>query len=156
MSLHLPAMYEKHGPLACFVHERKHKLVKRFCSDQLSKRRPEKALMLQLIAQHQFDLQHLCLEVGLIDPVEASASVVETVQNLRPGTKCVVSSTRASSTDWGTRVRGDMVLLGLEHGHAFGHVFFPHRLRCRHPLCEWAAGLACAARADLSGFFRAH
>ena len=89
--------------------------------------------MLQRIAQHQFDLQHLYLEVGLIDPVEASASVVETVQRLRPGTQFVVSSTRASSTDWGTRVRGDMVLLGLEHGHALGHVFFSRSIAMQAP-----------------------
>ena len=123
MAAHLPEMFEKFGPLACFVHERKHKTVKKFSKDHLSKRCTEKALMTQLIAQHSHDIQTFSFCVGLHDPISASNKLLETLKELRPGTQTARSSTSAYNEN-GVVWRGDIVLLGTAHNHSAGQVWF--------------------------------
>ena len=124
MALHLPDMAQRFGPLNCFVHERKHKLTKRFCKDHVCKKRPEKALMLQLVAQHFYDMQDWCLTVGLQDAKPADKSLVEVIHRLRPGTHTVFASIKATSKEWGLTARGDFVLMGPDRQHSIGHVYF--------------------------------
>ena len=124
MSTHLPEQYSKFGGIACFVHERKHKTVKKFSKDQHGKARIEKNLMMQLIAQHQHDLEFFVVGSGLEDPVPATQKLVDVIQQMRVGTHAVFSSTKASSSEWGPMCRGEMVLMGAAYGHSVGHVFF--------------------------------
>ena len=52
-SLHLPGMMAMHqGLLNCFMHERKHKTVKRWLKDRLNPQSYEKGVVLQLTIQH--------------------------------------------------------------------------------------------------------
>ena len=124
MAMHLPDMFRRFGPLSCFVHERKHKLVKRFCKDHVCKKRPEKSLMLQLIAQHSHDLSEFCVSAQLISPVAANKKLLEVIRHLRPETKDAFSSITAANKDWGLVGRGDVALMGPEYGHSIGIVYF--------------------------------
>ena len=123
MATHLPDMYHKFGLLSCFVHERKHKTVNRFTHGHVCMRRPEKALMLQLVAQHRHDLKHFCFATGLHEPVVASKKLIDTLKHLRPETQSALSSTKAYH-DNNSFDRGDIVLMGVESGHAAVQVWF--------------------------------
>ena len=123
MATHLPDMFIKFGLLSCFVHERKHKVVKRFSHDHKCLKRPEKALMLQLVAQHRHDLKHFCFATGLHDPIVASKKLVETLQHLRPETQTAVSSIKAFHNN-NSFNRGDIVLMGAANGHSAVQVWF--------------------------------
>ena len=124
MATHLPDMYLKFGVLSCFVHERKHKVVKRFSHDHKCMKRPEKALMLQLVAQHRYDLKHYSFATaGLHEPIAASKKLVETLVHLRPETQTAVSSTRAFHNNNAFH-RGDVVLMGVGSGHSAVQVWF--------------------------------
>eukprot|EP00959_Pyramimonas_sp_CCMP1952_P138540 2899553-Pyramimonas_sp.AAC.1 len=59
MAVHLAGLFERHGALSRFVQERKHKHVTIFAKDHLCKARPEKAVMIQLTAQHMHDRQNI-------------------------------------------------------------------------------------------------
>ena len=123
MSIHLGDMFEKHGALSCFVQERKHKHVKRFAKDHLCKKRPEKALMIQMTAQHAHDLKDLTISHGLESATAATKKLMEALQQLRPGTHSAVSSIVAHS-QFGQIKRGDIVLMGADRDHVAVQVWF--------------------------------
>ena len=123
MATHLAAMFEKHGSLSCFVQERKHKFVKRFAKDHMSKKGPEKALMVQLTAQHAHDLKTMRVSTGLVDPTKATQKLLNALTRMCPGTQTAVSSIEAN-TDYGRIRRGDIVLLGSGGMHAAVQVWF--------------------------------
>lgn len=123
MATHLPDMYQKFGLLSCFVHERKHKVVKRFTHDHICLRRPEKALMLQLIAQHRHDLNLFSVATVLQDPISASKKLLECLTHLRPQTQSAVSSTTAFN-NMNSFSRGDIVLMGCDTGHSAVQIWF--------------------------------
>ena len=127
MAIHLADMFERHGALSCFVQERKHKCVKRFAKDHLCKKRPEKAVMIQLTAQHTHDIQNirgLSLECEFECATAASKRLLSALQQLRPGTHAAVSTLEAHTEVGGTIRRGDILLMGTDRGHVAVQVWF--------------------------------
>eukprot|EP00959_Pyramimonas_sp_CCMP1952_P355242 7441053-Pyramimonas_sp.AAC.1 len=90
-------MYQKLGLLS-FVHERKHKVAKRFTHVHMCLRRPEKALMLELIAQHRHELNLFSVATALQDPISASKTSIGCLTHLRPQTQTAASSTKACNS----------------------------------------------------------
>lgn len=123
MATHLADMYFKFGPLNCFVHERKHKVCKKFAKDHLCMRTPEKSLMMQLTAQHSYDMEHFSISTTLVDPVAATKKLMGVLKELRPQTQSASSSLTAW-TKYGPIHRGDICLLGRAAGHAAVQVWF--------------------------------
>ena len=98
-------------------------MVKEFSHDHVCLRRPVKALMLQLVAQHRHDLNLLCVATALYEPISASKKLLETLQHLRPQTQSALSSTKAFN-DNNAFNRGDIVLMGCDTGHSAVQVWF--------------------------------
>jgi hypothetical protein len=58
-AMHLSGMLLRQGMLlSCFVHERKHKLVKRYANTAMNTQRLEMSIMREVMLQHIHDLQH--------------------------------------------------------------------------------------------------
>eukprot|EP00959_Pyramimonas_sp_CCMP1952_P085962 1798151-Pyramimonas_sp.AAC.1 len=98
MAVHLADMFERDGALSCYVQERKRKHVKGFAKDHLCKTRPEKAVMIQLTAQHMHDLQNirgLSLECEFECATAVSKRLLSALQRPRPGTHAAASTIEA-------------------------------------------------------------
>ena len=89
----------------------------------MSKKGPEKALMVQLTAQHAHDLKTMRVSTGLVDPTKATQKLLNALKRMCPGTQTAVSSIEAN-TDYGRIRRGDIVLLGSGGMHAAVQVWF--------------------------------
>ncbi|CAE7403075.1 unnamed protein product [Symbiodinium natans] len=80
MAIHLPKMLQHHTQLlSCWVHERRHKELKRFANQQMnSKTGTERSLMEEMLLCHREDLSENVLVhgVGLLDAKPAPAPVL--------------------------------------------------------------------------------
>ena len=126
MGMRVPDMWRRVGILlACWILERKHKLIKRFIQDQKNPKGYEMHLMRQLTAQHIHDWQNWRLTQGLIRPREAPATVLgalrEVLQSERPLT---IAMGAVLSQRGGQAWRGDVVLLDASRDYACGEVWF--------------------------------
>ena len=138
MSVHIPHMWQAFGGLLnCWVHERKHRQVKRFVLNKLHTHAYERGMMQSLIAQCLYDMQHVTLGLGLIEARSASKTLLETIRSMRPGIRHVQSSIQARIQQGSVVTRADVVLLGHEYAQAAGEVWF--HLECDAGL-ETASG----------------
>jgi len=130
MGLHIPEMMEKFGIfLACFVLERKHKLVKRFITGQLNPHGYEMHIMRELTAQHLADLKAFSRKYAqcLIEPTKAPRNVIDSLRMLRPflDERQLQVSMGVISNGSGAQVwRGDYVLLDGHFDYAAGEIYF--------------------------------
>ena len=136
MSTHLWRMVD--FLLGCWTHERKHRVAKRFVKNVHYDVSYERTLMLNLTLQHISDLKHFSIDVGLIDKKPGDADLLASVRDQQlPAVERVFSSVQAKLVSF-TLSRGDVVLLGAEHGYAAGDVW-------RFIECEPACGGPFAA-----------
>ena len=126
MAMHLPDMFQEFGVLlACWVLERKHRVIKRFVINQKNPAGYEMHLMRQLTAQHIADLRKLHLNIGLIDPKDQSASVQRALRE-RMGLDALAAQMSggvalgSGAEAW----RGDYVLLDESYNFAAGEIWF--------------------------------
>jgi hypothetical protein len=69
MATHLPRQLQCHGTLlSCFVHERRHKLVKRFISDRRTLQSFERGVMEEMTTKHCAELSESWAQSGLVAP----------------------------------------------------------------------------------------
>jgi hypothetical protein len=83
--MHLAMKLKDFGMLlTCWVHERKHRLIRRFCNDVLNTTFFERSVMGNVVCQHLYELgldTTFDYTVGLINPREASKLLRQTVCN---------------------------------------------------------------------------
>ena len=114
-ALHLAGMMQMHGVLlSCFMHERKHRTVKRFMKDWFNLASYEKGVLEELTLQHMHDMSDVWRGVGLMDITLAKKNVVEVIRQLQPNVREVRSALgyrdRHGTQCW----RGDFILYGEE------------------------------------------
>lgn len=124
--LHLAAQLERHGFLpACFVQERKHRMVKRGARGRHNSTAFDRGVLEEMTLQHLHDLQSPLTQEALRDTHDAPNRLKEALvrngdvradDTVLVGRQAVVSS-RAISV-------GDVALVSLEDGHGFGQVVF--------------------------------
>ena len=129
MALHIPGMFRQFGfLLACWVLERKHRMVKRFITDMKRLQGYEMHCMLEVTAQHLSDLRTWSprASASLIDPRNAPSNVRDAIRRLLPN---MVHHPRVSggamvNTRGSQCWRGDFALMDSSESHAAGDVFF--------------------------------
>ncbi len=125
MSMHIAAQFARAGLLlSCFVHERKHKVIKRSLKDHFNTQGYEFALMLELTSQCIHDLKSWSQDAGLIDPKEAPDSLKEALR-VAHGEAHGAMVSMGLRTSTGSQIwRGDTVLLSAGFGHCAADVWF--------------------------------
>ena len=126
MALHVGDMYMKFMVvLACFVHERRHRLVKRFIVDHKAQLGYERHLMEQMTAQHLHDWRDFVPRgCRLEEPTVADERVVAQLRTLAPVLPQYFVSVEAKTARGASLWRRDVVLLNEEMGYAAGEVWF--------------------------------
>ena len=130
MAAHIAEMWRRSGVLCnCLVHERKHKLVKRFVQNRTNSAGYENGLMMQMIAQTAHDLQlYFRTKSGLINPRSAGKKLVSAIQSMRPGSQVIDCSSQARLIGGALISRGDIVLLGRAYNFKVAQVWFHLRI----------------------------
>ena len=126
MALHVGDMYMQFMVvLACFVHERRHRLVKRFIVDHKAQQGYERHLMEQMTAQHLHDWHEFALRgCRLVEPTVADERVAVQLRTLTPVFPQYYVSPEAKTARGASLWRRDVVLLDGEMGYAAGEVWF--------------------------------
>ena len=127
--VHLSRHLHSFGMLpTCWVHERKHRVVKRFASDILNTVSYERSVLGEVTA-HQLESlagdSNLCEDVGLLDPKPAPPKMrllLETELEAS-GFECLTSR-EARVSAWATCCKGDVVLVKDEDRFCAGQVCF--------------------------------
>ena len=146
MSIHVATMFRRAGRLlSCWVHERKHRLVKRFVKDHLNTAGYERSLMLQLTAQHISDFGTWTHNTGLQHVQTATGEVLDALRATSPAIRNAEVSMCLASPTGAKYLRGDMVLLNEAWGGSAAEVWFhvqtddrpyPCTLAVLHPLAK--------------------
>jgi hypothetical protein len=83
--VHLPRHLQTFGCLpTCWVHERKHRVVKRYATDIQNDRTMERSVLGEVVSHNLRDINRLNLfnlSPGLVEPVEANSRIVEFLRN---------------------------------------------------------------------------
>ena len=123
MASHVPTMYERAGRLlSCWVHERKHRLIKHFVKDHHFTGGYERSLMLSITAQHISDFGSWGRTAGMQDMRPTPADELGTIQENCRSVRCAQINMRLTS---GAQfLRGDMVLIDEAWGGSAAEVWF--------------------------------
>ena len=82
---HLAGFLRWHGILlSCWVHERRHKILKRFANHHLNTTSLERGLMTEITAHHLRELQEPLLKAGLVSPKAPSKKLIAVMRGLYP------------------------------------------------------------------------
>lgn len=130
---HLPKSLKKFGfLLSCFVHERKHRMLKRYCNDVQNTAAFEQSVMGEITA-HQIhmlnSIETFRFEAGLINPKPAPpplARFLMTELSLAPGSD-IKSACESRFSRYETCRKGDVVLVrdnAVAHKFGAGQVWF--------------------------------
>ena len=126
--MHIPSQLQQFKFLvACFVHERKHKTVKRWAVQHLSKRAYERSLLEECTLAHLTELQEPLLKPFLQDPRIADARLVSALREGGFPAADSVLSARSVRVHSRLVVKGDVVLYcggGLRANVQAGEVYF--------------------------------
>ena len=113
--------------LSCFVHERKHRVVKRYANDVLNTNVFEHTVLSEMVCDHVSQLYNpdiFHFGVGLIDPRPAKGAQLTTLMNEFGGTTFMSSQT-AWFSDYARCTVGDVVLVkdggSFVAGQVWGH-----------------------------------
>ena len=118
LALHLAMQMEKHGCLLnCFVHERRHKELKRYANQQMSSQKgSEKGLLQEVFLTHieALDRDDLVPAVGLQAPREATKQLQECFcQHFSlPAAPGLMTSSSVTVPRWRLIKTDDVVLVG--------------------------------------------
>ena len=121
--LHLPHRLQELGMLlTCWVHERKHRMIRRFCNDIQNTAHFERSVMGAVVCQHLFELsskKNFNYSVGLVDP-RAAGTTLQTIvsDDLCAGRATdVQTALKVRVNAWAVVVNGDVVL--VKSGRSF-------------------------------------
>lgn len=136
MSLHLPEQLGQHGMLlSCFVHERRHKTIKRFLQDRQSLKGFEAGLVEEVTLHHLHDLGGPWLKVGLLEPSVPKGNLLKAMVALRPKAQEILASRRVAVRGT-TFCVGDVVLARSPEGEEFvGDLWLNVSLDGEHMSC---------------------
>ena len=116
--VHLPKHLAHFGALyTCFVHERKHKMAKRYADHICNTRSYEKSMLGEVLSHHLAELRGECLQftVALMKPKRAKAPLVTLLQQMLAPTPVDAAhcfcSTQARIHPAGACCRGDVILV---------------------------------------------
>ena len=105
--LHIPAQLEKFKILVqCYVHERKHKILKRWAAPMCPKKDNNRSLLEECTVAHLNSLQDPLLKPCLLEPVKASPNVVAALKEFG------FSSAGSALTGRTARVQGRAIQIG--------------------------------------------
>lgn len=140
--LHLPQQLEDHGTLQpCYVHERKHKVVKRWAVPCTSKISYEIGLLEECTLQHLHALKDPLERPAVKDPVPAFPKMVEALKEagFANDDDVVLSTLNMTVRSRSIRV-GDVCTYQLDgHGVGFAEIFFHSSVNgvCLTCLSDW-------------------
>ena len=124
--IHLPGELARHGFLpTCFVHERKHRIAKRYANDIRNTRTFERSLLGEVLSHNLAlcaDPESCNLQVGLARPIKAPKALVEQLAKaltLDLGAQDVKTSSEARLAPAGRCFRNDIVLVRSVDGRNF-------------------------------------
>ena len=126
--LHIPKQYKTHGILfPCFVHERKHRELKRFASAITNTSIDfERSLLEEITNHHMMTLRDstFCLGPQLIrESKKPNPKVIEVLlATFGPDAQIAVAS-QARFNEWGILAKDDVVLLRVEGATRAGRIF---------------------------------
>ena len=133
MSLHLWSMLQHHGMLqACFVHERRHKFIKRYMTMRFNSRSFEVGLMEDLTLQHLQDLKNFEPNgpaITLLNPHKKPKKHIVAAVRTRIRDARDIASASAAIVDCVEFRSGDVVLL---QDRRVGEVIFFARVDDQH------------------------
>ena len=127
--VHLPIHLRKHKCLlSCFVHERKHRVAKRFCEDVKNTIAYERSVLVQVLAFHMVQLQDstvFMLDAGLVSPQRAPAKLASFIQDYFETNSPVYTSDKAKLSSFASCQQRDVVLIqDPVDGFIAGEVYF--------------------------------
>jgi hypothetical protein len=125
MALHLPFMLQSHEHLlSCFVHERKHRLVKRFSSAMCTLKGFEKAVLREVFLTQREALRSPEAFAEASQLRAAKGGLLQTLRSLLPESKDFAVAASAWIGTGGRCSKGDVVALrGGSVGQVWLHVF---------------------------------
>ena len=124
MSTHLGPMLRQFGCLlSCFVHERRHKLVKRYGQDRKNTTNYEAGLVQECTLQHLHDMKSQWIASGLHDPIRPRKQWLEAMIALHP-TAVNIMTSRVITVAHSTFTAGDVVLVHVNDALCVGEVWF--------------------------------
>ena len=124
MAMHLGNQLARHAMLlSCFVHERRHKLIKRFMQDRRSLLSYERGLMEDVTLHHIHELAELQLEDSLVGASAACSKLLEAMRAFRPLARDVQSASRMRVNGLHAGVR-DVVLAMVDGVLAVGELWY--------------------------------
>jgi len=148
MALHLPMMLARFGYLvSCFVHERKHRLIKRYLRDRLNTTSYELGALQDITLQSLHDLQDdsWLVKTGLLKKREPSKKMAGILKSMFPLCRSLHVSTHAVANH-SKMTAGDIVaFVGADDsGVRFAELICPFEvdgsLQCVVSICEEVPG----------------
>ena len=127
--LHLPHRLQEHGMLlTCWVHERKHRMIRRFCNDVVNTVEFERSVMGQVVCQHLFELsskENFNYSVGLVNPYAAPKQLRAIVSDDLCAGRAVDVQTalKVRANAWAVVVSGDVVLVKSGQSFTAAHLW---------------------------------
>ena len=127
---HLPQQLHAHRTLiSCWVHERKHKMLKRYCQDVSNTVTFEESVLGEVSAHHLFELKNttgLGVSVGLVDPVGPNKALLEYLLECFPGVapEHIRTSQTLRFSEFDCCSKGDVVLLKDDSGFKAGQIWW--------------------------------
>ena len=136
--LHVPRQYKQHGIIfPCFVHERKHRELKRFAGAITNTGIDfERSLLEEITNHHIMTLQdsNVCLGPQLIrESRRPSPKIIEVLRATFGADASIAVASQARFSEWGILTREDVVLLRVEGETRAGRIF----------LCAEVDGAVC-------------
>ena len=139
--VHLPRHLDHFGFLpSCFVHERKHRLVKRYSSDISNTISFDKSVMAELLCQHFTDIEDddsFNMGVGLLRPKMAPLKMVKFMENelnMNLSSVRITTSPICRIKPTGVCHKKDLVMISshLRGSFVLAEVWFHAALDCEH------------------------
>ena len=139
--LHLPRQLEVHSVLiSCFLHERKHRTVKRMAQPRVNTTSFDQGLLADCTLQHLYELSSWEANVGLKEPRQATDTILETITSLMDvGENDDVLTSRVAYVRVRACATGDAVLFYKNGSLAAGEIIFHASVggSLVSAICEW-------------------
>jgi hypothetical protein len=124
MAMHLGKQLAQHGMLlSCFVHERRHKLIKRFLMDRRTLLSYERGLLEDVTLHHIHELATLQLEDSLVGASAPHSTLLEAMRAFRPLAREIQSASRIRVNGLNVAAR-DVVLASVDGALTVGELWY--------------------------------
>lgn len=139
--LHLPRQFEVHSMLiSCFVHERKHRTVKRMAQPRVNTTNFDQGLLADCTLQHLYELSSWPGHIGLKEPRQATDGVKDAINNaMVVGDDIEVLTSRVAYIRLRACATGDVVIFHKGNYLSAGEVVFHASVggSLVSGICEW-------------------